>query len=261
MQARVGDVTLNYEIEGPREAPVVTLSHSLASALPVWDFQAIALRGANRVLRVDARGHGGSSAPPGPYTIEMISRDIIGLLDYLEIRQTHFVGISMGGMIGQVLGARYPERIGKLVLCDTSGHTPPEAVPIWQERIARVERAGLSAVADETLERWLSEEFRRSRPEIARRIRDMIVNTPVAGYVGCCHAISGWDNLAELSGIRARTLIMVGEKDESAPVSAAEVLRREIGGSELCVIPGARHLPNIEAAALFNQKLTRFLDH
>lgn len=261
MRAQVNDVVINYELDGPEGAPVVTLSHSLASTLQAWDFQTLVLRGSNRVLRFDTRGHGSSSAPPGPYTMEMLSRDIVGLLDHLEIRQTHFVGISLGGMIGQILAARYPERIGKLVLCDTTCRTPPEAVPIWEDRIRTAENEGLAALAEATLERWLSEDFRRNRPETTRRIREMILNTPVSGYVGCCRAISGFDVLAELSGITAQTLIMVGERDETAPVSAAEAIRREIRSSELHVIPGALHLSNVEAAALFNRKLLRFLDY
>src|SRR5208337_4428176 len=162
MQARVNDVVIHYEIEGPGDAPLVTLSHSLATSLELWDLQLPVLRGEYRILRFDTRGHGSSSAPAGPYTMEMLAADVIGLLDRLGIRRTHFMGISMGGMIGQVLACRYPERIDKLVLCDTTGRVLADTAPIWDERIRAVETGGMQALAEQTLERWLSGEFRRN---------------------------------------------------------------------------------------------------
>ena len=259
MQARVNDVVIHYEIEGPGDAPMVTLSHSLAAALELWDLQLPVLRGGYRILRFDTRGHGSSSAPPGPYTIEMLAADVIGLLDHLAVRRTHFVGISMGGMIGQVLAGRYPDRLDKLVLCDTSCRVPPEMTPIWEERIRTAETEGMKALAEQTLERWLSKEFRVNQPEIAERIRKRILLTPVPGYVGCSRAISAFDFLGELSKVTAPTLVVTGEKDESAPVSAAEAIQKQIGGSELVIMPGALHLSNIEASDLFNRKLVSFL--
>jgi 3-oxoadipate enol-lactonase len=259
MQARVNDVVIHYKIEGPGDAPLVTLSHSLAATLELWELQLPVLRGDYRILRFDTRGHGSSSAPPGPYTIEMLAADVIGLLDHLAIRRTHFIGISMGGMIGQVLACRYPDRLDRLVLCDTSGRVPPEMTPIWEERIRTAETEGMKALAEQTLERWLSGEFRRNQPEITQRVRNMILLTPVPGYVGCSRAISTFDVLGELSKAAAPTLIVTGEKDESAPVGAAEAIQKQIGGSELVILPGALHLSTIEAADHFNRKLVSFL--
>jgi 3-oxoadipate enol-lactonase len=259
MHARVNDVVIHYEIEGPGDAPLVALSHSLATTLELWDLQLPVLRGGYRILRFDTRGHGSSSAPPGPYTIEMLAADVIGLLDHLAIRRTHFVGISMGGMIGQVLACRYPDRIEKLVLCDTSCRVPPEMAPIWEERIRTAETEGMKALAEQTLERWLSKEFRSNQPEITERIRKTILLTPVPGYVGCSRAISTFDVSHELSKVEAPTLIITGEKDESTPVSTAEAIQQQIEGSELVIMSGAMHLSNIEAADLFNRKLLSFL--
>ncbi len=259
MKARIRDVAINYEIEGPQGAPVVTLSHSLAATLDLWEPQVSVLSASYRVLRYDTRGHGNSSATPGAYTIEMLDEDLIGLLDYLNIRRTHFVGISMGGMIGQVFAISHPDRLAKLVLCDTTGRVPAEMGPVWEERIRIAETKGMQAMADETLERWLSEEFRRKRPEVAGRIREMIIRTPVPGYVGCSRAISVFDVSSGLPKISAPTLIMTGEKDSSAPVAASERMNRQIHGSELFVIPGALHLSNVEGAAFFNERLLRFL--
>ncbi|ABK18648.1 3-oxoadipate enol-lactonase [Syntrophobacter fumaroxidans] len=259
MRVRVNDVLIRYEMQGPPGAPVVTFSHSLAAALESWDLQLPPLRDAYRVLRMDTRGHGGSSAPPGPYTMEMLSSDVIGLLDHLDIARTHFVGLSLGGMIGQVLAVGYPERLDRLVLCDTSNRMPSETAPVWEERIRTAETQGMTALARETLERWFSEAFRRDQPQATERIRNMIVRTPVAGYTGCCRAISRFDLSGELSRVKVPTLIMVGEKDEGTPVSAAETIQRQIEGSELFVIPGALHLSNIEGAAHFNRRLLSFL--
>jgi 3-oxoadipate enol-lactonase len=260
MLARVNDTMINYEIEGEAGAPVVTFCHSLATTLGMWELQMPALAGAYRALRFDTRGHGRSSAPAGPYAMRVLADDVIGLLDFLKIQKTHFVGLSMGGMIGQVLGVKYPQRLEKLILCDTSARVPPEMAPVWEERIGTVEKLGMSAVVPETLERWLSAEFRHNRPELTGRIRDMIVQTPVPGYVGCCRAISGFDLLAELPEIKARTLIMVGENDPGSPVGAAELMQKQVQGSELFVIPGALHLSNVEAAETFNRKLVDFLE-
>jgi len=259
MKARIHDVEINYKIEGPGDAPFVTLSHSLAANIDLWALQLPVLRRQYRVLRLDTRGHGGSSAPSGSYTMEMLAADVIGLLDRLAVQRTHFVGISMGGMIGQVLACRHPDRLEKLVLCNTAGRVPLEMGPIWEERIRAAQTEGMHALADQTLERWLSREFRLNRSEVAARIRNMILQTPVAGYVGCCRAISMFDLLDELSNIVAPTLIMTGEKDESAPVSAAEEIQKRIAGSELAVMPGALHLSNIETADLFNSRLVDFL--
>ena len=168
MRAHIRDIVINYEIEGPPGAPVVTLSHCLAATLDAWEFQVSALSGAYRVLRYDTRGHGDSSATPGAYTMEMLNDDLMGLLDYLNIRRTHFVGISMGGMIGQVFAINHPDRLAKLVLCDTTCRVPAKMSPVWEERIRIAETKGMKALADETLERWLSEEFRKKRPEVAR---------------------------------------------------------------------------------------------
>jgi 3-oxoadipate enol-lactonase len=259
MQARVNDVLIHYEIDGPEDAPFVTLSHSLATALELWDLQLPALRGEYRILRFDTRGHGGSSAPAGPYTMEMMADDVIGLLDRLAIRRTHFIGISMGGMIGQVLACRYPDRLDKLELCDTAGLVPPEMTPIWQERIRTAETEGMKALAEQTLERWLSEKFRRNQPEITERIRKMILLTPVSGYVGCSLAISTFDVSHELSKVSMPTLIVTGEKDETTPVGAARAIQQQIEGSELVIMPDAMHISNIESAGLFNQSLASFL--
>jgi 3-oxoadipate enol-lactonase len=259
MKARVNGFEIYYEMEGPEDAPLVTFNHSLATNLSLWQLQLPALLSGYRVLRLDMRGHGGSSAPPAPYSMQMLAADVVGLLDHLGVQRTHYVGISIGGMIGQVLGCMYPERIEKLVLCNTVGRVPREMAPIWDERIQAAKTDGMQALVDETLERWLTREFRINRPEIDGWIRNMVLHTSVTGYEGCCRAIGAFDFLDELSKTGAQTLVMTGEKDENSTVAAAEEIQKRIAGAELFVIPGVMHLSNIEAADLFNTKLAQFL--
>lgn len=259
MRARINDVELNFELDGPEGAPVVTFSHSLAASLAMWEAQVAAMKGSYRVLCLDTRGHGKSSIPPGPCPMEALSAEVIGLLDYLDVPRTHFVGLSMGGMIGQILALQYPHRLEKLVLCDTTGRVPPEAAPLWRERIRIAETHGMTALVQETLERWLSDDFRRAQPAITERVRNLILRTSVPGYVACCGAISQFDVLRELPQVTTPTLIMVGEKDPGTPVSAAEAIHDRIRGSELVVIPGALHLSNLEKASFFTEKLMAFL--
>ncbi len=260
MQVRVGDVEIHYEMEGAEGAPFLTFSHSLASSLELWDLQVATLRREYRILRFDTRGHGSSSAPLGPYSIEMLASDVIGLLDHLGIERTHFAGISMGGMIGQVLACRYGERIDRLVLANTTCRVAPEAAPLWEERIRTAETLGMEALAPDILKRWLSDQFRRLQPELTERIHSMIVSTPVNGYVGCSRAISTFDISNELRGVSAPTLIIAGGLDESVPLSAAMAIQEGIEGSELAVMPGALHLSNIETSEPFTDAIGRFLE-
>jgi 3-oxoadipate enol-lactonase len=259
MLAHINGTEINFEIEGLESAPVVTFSHSLAATLDMWELQVVAMRDYFRVLRFDTRGHGKSSIPSDLCTMETLSDDVVGLLDYLDIQRTHFVGLSMGGMIGQVLALQYPHRLNKLVLCDTTGSVPAETAPIWAERIHTAETRGMSVLAQETLERWLSDGFRQSQPGISEGVRNMIVQTPVPGYVACCKAISHFNVLEKLSGVTLPTLIMVGEHDLGTPVSAAEAIHERVQDSKLIIVPGALHLTNIENATFFTEKLLGFL--
>lgn len=262
MKAQVNGITINYEMEGPNGAPVVTLSHSLATTMDLWTPQVKELRsGFYRILRFDTRGHGASTAPSGPYTMEMLASDLVALLDHLEIERAHFVGISLGGMIGQVLASSYPERVESLFLCDTISRTPREAFPVWDERIRIAETKGMAALAEATLERWLSEGFRRIHPEVVEHIRQMIISTPVPGFVGCGRAIRDFDISAELGKITAPTLLLVGENDSTTPYSAADAIRQQIRSAQrVLVLPEALHLGNIEAARPFNKALIGFLE-
>ena len=259
MKINANGIDINYELTGPKGAPVVMLSHSLACSLVMWQPQMAVLESAFRVLRFDTRGHGGSDAPPGDYSLEQLAADAIGLLDALKIETVHFVGLSMGGMIGQCLALDYPDRLKSLALCDTAAIMPAETQPIWQQRIDAAGETGMAGQVDETLERWFRPEYLQLNPPEVEMIRRQILATPPAGYIGCCEAIRRLNYLERLAAIGLPTLIMVGEEDPGTPVAASEAMHARISGSKLVILPEARHLSNIEQAEAFSAALMDFL--
>ncbi len=259
MKIKANGIDINYELTGRKGAPMVMLSHSLACSLVMWQPQMAVLESAFQVLRFDTRGHGDSDAPEGAYSLELLTADAVGLLDALNIETVHFVGLSMGGMIGQCLALDYPQRLKKLALCDTAAAMPEETQPVWQQRIAAAGAKGMQGQVDETLERWFRPAYLQQNPPEVEMIRRQILATPVVGYVGCCEAIRRLKYLDRLSEIKLPTLIMVGEEDPGTPVAASEAMHTRISGSRLVILPSARHLSNIEQAGAFNTALMQFL--
>lgn len=254
---RANGIQVSYRIEGPAGAPVVMLSNSLLTDYGMWDAQVPALTRNYRLLRYDTRGHGGTQSTPAPYSMEMLAADAIGLLDALALERVHFVGLSMGGMIAQLLASEHGDRLFSVSLCDTACRMPPESA--WEERIALAKSKGTSAFVQPMTSRWLTSGYRERHPDVVARLGAMIEKTSVDGMVGCCHAIKDMDHLPILSRIHVPALILVGEHDIGTPVTAAETLHREIRRSELVVIKEAAHLPNIEQTEIFNRALTDFL--
>jgi 3-oxoadipate enol-lactonase len=259
MQIKANSIQLNYELTGKEDAPVVVFSHSLGSGLVMWEPQLAALEPHFRVLRYDTRGHGGSEAPPGPYTFELLAEDVVGLLDGLGIARVHFIGLSMGGMIGQALGLYHRDRLQSLTLCDTAAANPPGSREIWQERIDLVRKKGLEPLWEGTLDRWFTPDFVRQNSPLLGKIRRQFLATSVNGYVGCSQAIMELDYLGQLGGIQAPALVVVGEEDPGTPVSAARALQDRISGSRLVILPQARHLSSVERAEAFNRAVLEFL--
>jgi 3-oxoadipate enol-lactonase len=257
MKIRANGIDINYEVEG--SGPWLTMSHSLACDLHMWDPQMPVLR-KFKVLRFDTRGHGQSSAPTGDYTLEQMADDVKGLLDGLGIKQTHWAGLSMGGMIGQAFALKYPGVFQSMVLADTTSRRPPDAAKMWGDRIQTAQTRGMDALVESTLARWFTEPYRNSRKDVMQRIGDGIRRTPVAGFAGCCQAISKVDYLDRLKEIKVPALVMVGEHDHGTPPEAARIIQQNLPGSELKIIPSAAHLSNIEQADEFNKAMTGFLD-
>jgi len=212
-----------------------------------------------QVLRYDIRGHGSSDAPSGAYTLELLAEDVIKLLDALDVDRVHFVGLSLGGMIGQSLALNDPHRLQSLSLCDTAAVVPAEAQPLWQERMDKARTKGMEALLDQTMERWFSPSFLKQDSKMLALIRQQLLATPVSGYIGCAEAIRRLNYLERLSEIKVPTLIMVGEKDPGTQVSVSVAMRERISNSKLVILPSARHLSNVEQADAFNAALLNFL--
>jgi 3-oxoadipate enol-lactonase len=258
MKIRTNDIETNYTIEG--EGPWLTMSHSLACNLSMWDEQAKLLAGKFKVLRYDTRGHGRSGAPPGPYTLEQLADDAKALFDALGIRCTHWIGLSMGGMIGQTFAIKYPGVFQSMVLADTSGQYPATAAPMWADRVKTVREKGMEGVREGTLGRWFTEPYRNANKAVIDRIGQGILNTPVEGFAGCCDAISKVDVLNGLKAVECPTLVIVGEQDQGTPPEMARQIQAHIRGSELVVIPSAAHISNIEQPEAFNKAVLSFLE-
>ena len=255
MKAKVNGIETNYEIHGKEGAPWLTFSHSLACSLRMWDAQLDAFKDRFHILLYDTRGHGNSEAPKGAYTLDMLAEDLRQLLAELKIKRTHYCGLSMGGMIGQVVALTDPGLFDHVVLADT-GHTQtPETKKQWEERIKTAETRGMHPLVQPTIERWFTQPF-RSNPEV-ERIRKLIQDTPVPGYVGCCHAISNLNTTERLKQIRNPVLAITGEQDAAAP--GTRYIGENVPGAKFVSIPQAAHIANIEQADAFNRALAEFL--
>lgn len=256
--ATINGIDIRYCIEG--RGPWVTLSHSLATDHSMWDELAAALRDGHTVLRYDARGHGGTSAPDGPYSLDILVTDVIGLLDALAIERTHFIGLSMGGMLAQQLALRAPQRIDKLVIANSTSRVPPEAGPIWDERITQAQTLGMTSQVDMLLKRWFTAPFLAGHSEMADRVAALIAATPVAGYVGCAEAIRHLDITDRLGAITAPTLVIAGIDDPMTPPVVSEIIASAIPGACLEEIFCASHMSCLEQPEAFNHAVIEFLD-
>jgi len=249
MFVELGGLAVHAQTDGPPQGEAVLLLHSLGTNLHVWDPQAAALARTHRVVRPDLRGHGLTEAPPGDYTMEMLARDALGLLDALGIRRAHVCGVSIGGRIAMAMAAAVPDRVASLVLCDTAlEFQPPD---MWQQRMDAVARGGMAAVADAVMERWVIDQ---SLPS-SKGLRRMLLRTDPAGYAGCAAALRD-TRAADVAGrIGCPATVVVGDKDASTPPSAAQAVRDAIPGSELVTIADAAHIPTFEREAAVTRAL------
>lgn len=247
---------LRYEIQGPEGAPWLVFSNSLGTNLSMWDGQVAAFENEFRILRYDARGHGGSDAPDGPYTIDRLGQDTLALMDALGVERAGFCGLSMGGMVGMWLGTKAPERLDRLVLANTAAHMPP--TDLWDGRIRTVTEKGMDALTEQVIERWFSPDFRASHRDRIAPVREMLLATPRQGYAACCAAIRDMDQREIIRSVHTPTLVIAGAHDPATPPDKAEEIVGAIPGAELVVLEAA-HLSNIEAEAEFTATLRRFL--
>jgi 3-oxoadipate enol-lactonase len=252
----VSGAELHVQVDGPEHKPWLVLSNSLGCALEMWEPQAAAFSRDYRLLRYDTRGHGRSSVPARPYTLQQLGADVLGLLDAFGIERAHYCGLSMGGATGMWLATHAPQRIERLVLCNTTPWLgPPETM---NARIATMLRDGMPAMVEAILDRWFTPEFRARDPRAVDRIRQMLLTTPVGGYVGCCEAIRDMDQRASLAHIAAPTLVIAGTHDPAPTPAAARAWASALPNASFLELPAA-HLSNIGAAGPFNEAVLAFL--
>lgn len=264
MKVNVGGVAINYVLEGPESAPMMTMGHSIGANLSMWDFQAAVLRRRYRILRYDARGHGDSDAPEPPYSLEQLVEELRGLLETLGVRRTHFIGASLGGIVAQAFAVKYPDVLESLVLANTtsrmvSSEMPSNIEEFWRDRLRTVEAHGIQAVVQSVLERWFTPAFLAQPSETLEPIRKMVLTTKPKGYIGCFQAIAHLDLTDSVHRIKVPTLLIAGDKDGATPLAVFGKMQKEIAGAELVVLKGASHMSNLEQPEEFTEAVTTFL--
>jgi 3-oxoadipate enol-lactonase len=252
----IGNSQLYYQLQGKENNPVLVLSNSLGTDLGMWVPQMPALLEHFRVLRYDARGHGQSGVPPGPYRISQFGEDVIALMDRLGIRRAHFCGLSMGGMIGMWLAVNHPARLDRLVLCNTAARIgPPE---LWDARIDKVNSEGIASIVPAVIDRWFTADFQRFARKQVDMVRSMLLRTPGAGYTASCAAVRDMDQRDGISAITAPTLVIAGTQDKATPPEDGKLVADRIAGARFVEL-NAAHLSNWEVAQSFTTNVVEFL--
>jgi 3-oxoadipate enol-lactonase len=258
MRVKANGVSINYEVDGPRGAPWLVLSNSLATNLGMWDDQAREFARSLRVLRYDQRGHGKSDAPGGRYTFAQLISDAIALMNALAIEKAHFVGLSMGGATALGLAQLHPDRLDKVVVCDSACQSTPATAQQWEERIGVAEKQGMDALVEPTVTRWFPPELVEAKAPHIDKVRQMIRTTPVAGFIGCAAALASHNYAAKVGAVKRPVLFLVGEKDGVTPAAMAK-LHEALPGSRYVELAGAGHISNLDQPAAFNRAVSGFL--
>jgi len=260
VRARVNGVELNYQVSGTAGRPWVTFAHALCNNLSLWDDQARLLNDDFRILRYDHRGLGRSEAPEGPYSFPMIIADALALLDHVGAEKTHWVGLSVGGMMGYGLAQDHGERLLSLVACDSRPDAAPDYQAYFQHRIDVAAAEGMEGLVESTIARWFTRDSVGANIPVLDKVRAMIRATDPVGHAGCCAALKTLSFGARLGDIGVPTLILGGEQDKGAPPEALGDVAAAIPGAEHVIIPDAGHISNLENPDAFNRALRDFLD-
>ena len=259
-RVQAGGLGFNVAVDGDAGAPWIVLSNSLGSNLSMWDDQIPLLMRKYRVLRYDHRGHGGTDIPPGPYSWDQLTGDVIALMDTMDIARADWMGLSMGSMTGMGLAIHHGDRFGRMVLADGRADAPPPFQEMWDGRIGAVEAGGVEAIADATLGLWLTEGWRKANPERTAALRTMMVATDTAGYLACCHGLKQLDYLKDLGKVMAPTLCITGAQDLGAAPEVVKAIAQAIPGACYAEVPDAAHIANINNPEAFNAAIAEYLE-
>ena len=249
---------IHYRRRGHSGAPLVVFANSLGTDLRIWNGVLARLGGRIQSICYDKRGHGLSDAPPAPYTLDNHIDDLAGLLDHLRVERAIVCGVSVGGMIALGLAARRPEMVRGLILCDTAHKIGSD--DMWNQRIDQIRRSGIESIADSIIERWFSESFRRAVPEAVAGWRNMLVRTPVEGYLGTCAALRDADLTAAAKNLKVPVRCLGGSEDGATPPDLVKSMSALIDGSRFELVAGAGHLPCIEAADQMASVIRMFIE-
>jgi 3-oxoadipate enol-lactonase len=254
--AELNGLRMRYEWSGLDAGPVLVFSHPLGTDLTMWDGQAADFGKEFRVLRYDKRGHGGSSSPAGPYTIEQMGRDAVALLDYLKLEKANYCGLSIGGQTGMWLGANAPERLNKLILSNTAAKIGNDDG--WNARIDAVTKGGLKSVSKVVIDRWFTPQFQASAPAEIEKIRTVFERSDATGYIGCCQAVKAFDFREKIAGVCVPTLLIAGSHDPATTPADTRFVADRIAGSKFVEL-SASHLSNIEQREKYSAAVAEFL--
>ena len=258
MRIKANGIEINYQVDGPERAPWLILSNSLATNLSMWDEQARAFGRTLRVLRYDQRGHGGTEVPTGRYRFDVLVADARALMDALGIKQTHFAGLSMGGATALGLAEKHPDRVDKIVVCDSPCQSTPASAEQWEERIALAQKQGMEALVEPTVGRWFPPEVLAAKAPHVDKVRQMIRITPVNGFIGCAAALADHDYASAAATVKRPVLFLVGEKDGVNP-AAMRKLNSVVPGSRYVELAGAGHISNLDEPEGFTRAVKDFL--
>jgi 3-oxoadipate enol-lactonase len=257
MQVKANGTMLNCEVEGPEGAPAIMVSHGIATSLEIWTEASSHLKGKYRVVRYDSRGHGGSDAW-GPYSLDTLAADAVGLMDALGIAKAHYGGVSLGGMTAIGVGLLYPQRVVSIIPCDARAQTNDDGNKAWQGRIEAVLKNGIEAIVDDSISRWVAKSFYQDTAK-HERLRQIVRGTSVAGYIGSSQALQGLNYGGRLGEIRVPTLYLTGEEDKGASPEVMKAMRDATPGAQFTEIPNAGHLSSFEQPKAVAAAIDKFI--
>jgi 3-oxoadipate enol-lactonase len=258
MHVQANGITFNCEIDGPRGAPWLIFSNSLATNLSMWEEQARVLSARFQTLRYDQRGHGKTDVPEGRYAFATLLADVIALMDALDIGRAHFCGLSLGGATALGLAEQHPGRIDRAIVCDSPCAATPASAKQWEERIAVAKGSGMGALVEPTLQRWFPPDVYGANSPAVAKVREMVKSTPVNGFIGCCAALGDHNFRSAVASVSRPVLFIAGEKDP--PNAAMREMNKELVGSRFVEIAGAGHISNMEQPVAFTGALEKFLN-
>jgi len=260
MNITLNGITFHYRLDGREGAPWLVFSNSLTTDLGMWDGEVAKLQERYRILRYDARGHGKTEASAPPYSFDLLVSDVIALMDALTIDKAHYVGLSLGGMTGLGVAIEHGDRLHSLAACDARAFAEPAWAELWNGRMDVVRKAGMDALVEPTIERWFTEDFRKTSPEVLDKVRAMISATAADGYIGCAQALQQLNYAPRLGEIGVPCLFMTGASDQSTPPDASRAMHEAVPGSTCVIVDPASHISNMENPEQFDRALFEHLE-